>query len=86
MAKFTLLWEVLGVPCSFTGLAAAGATATETGGETAEEAAGELTTEVAAVAGDTTAEAAAGVEGMWLVGWGFSPTGRSFPAKGRITS
>ena len=79
------LWKVLGVPGSFTGLVAAGATATETGGEPAE-AAGEKATEVAAVGWDAAAEAATEVEGMLLGRVGFSPTGRSFPVKGRITS
>ena len=81
----TSLWEVLGVPGSFTGLMAAGATATDTGGEPAE-AAGEKATEVAAVGWDAAAEAATEVQGMLLVWFGFSPTGMSFPAKGRITS
>ena len=79
-------WEVLGVPDSFKGLAAAGGGGKDAGGEPGEAAAGGTTTE--AVAEITAAEAAAVVEenleGSGVGRFGF--TGRSFPVKGRKTS
>ena len=74
MSTSLYLCEVPAVPGSFTGLVAAGATATLAGGESAEAAAGETATEAAEIAteeaaGDTAAEAAAVVERMLWVGF-----------------